>query len=79
MHDDTAPDDGAPVPPDDTAPDAPDDTAPAAPAAPSPGGRPAPPAGRVTRADVARYAGVSGAVVSYVVNGGPRPVAPATR
>lgn len=76
MHDDTAPDDGAPVPPDDTAPD---DTAPAAPAAPSSGGRPAPPAGRVTRADVARYAGVSGAVVSYVVNGGPRPVAPATR
>ena len=29
----------------------------------------------VTRADVARYAGVSTAVVSYVVNGGPRPVA----
>ena len=41
--------------------------------------RGATPAGRVTRADVARYAGVSGAVVSYVVNGGPRPVAPATR
>ncbi|HET9650355.1 MAG TPA: LacI family DNA-binding transcriptional regulator [Microlunatus sp.] len=37
------------------------------------------PAGRtVTRADVARLAGVSSAVVSYVVNGGPRPVAPAT-
>ena len=33
---------------------------------------------RVTRADVARYAGVSSAVVSYVVNNGPRPVAPAT-
>ncbi len=32
----------------------------------------------ITRADVARYAGVSTAVVSYVVNGGPRPVAPAT-
>jgi len=29
----------------------------------------------VTRADVARLAGVSTAVVSYVVNGGPRPVA----
>ena len=34
--------------------------------------------GQVTRADVARYAGVSSAVVSYVVNSGPRPVAPAT-
>ncbi len=32
-----------------------------------------------TRTDVARLAGVSTAVVSYVVNGGPRPVAPATR
>ncbi|NYD23625.1 substrate-binding domain-containing protein [Kineococcus aurantiacus] len=32
----------------------------------------------VTRADVARYAGVSPAVVSYVVNDGPRPVAAAT-
>ena len=32
-----------------------------------------------TRADVARLAGVSTAVVSYVVNGGPRGVAPATR
>ena len=32
----------------------------------------------VTRDDVARYAGVSSAVVSYVVNNGPRPVAPAT-
>ena len=33
---------------------------------------------RVTRSDVARYAGVSTAVVSYVVNEGPRPVAAAT-
>lgn len=32
-----------------------------------------------TRNDVARLAGVSTAVVSYVVNEGPRPVAPATR
>ena len=32
----------------------------------------------VTRADVARLAGVSTAVVSYVVNDGPRPVAPHT-
>jgi LacI family transcriptional regulator len=32
-----------------------------------------------TRSDVARHAGVSTAVVSYVVNNGPRPVAPATR
>lgn len=32
-----------------------------------------------TRADVARRAGVSTAVVSYVVNDGPRPVAAATR
>ncbi|HET9648917.1 MAG TPA: LacI family DNA-binding transcriptional regulator [Microlunatus sp.] len=32
----------------------------------------------VTLADVARYAGVSTAVVSYVINDGPRPVAPAT-
>lgn len=32
-----------------------------------------------TRDDVARLAGVSSAVVSYVVNGGPRPVAEATR
>lgn len=32
-----------------------------------------------TRAEVARLAGVSTAVVSYVVNGGPRGVAPATR
>jgi LacI family transcriptional regulator len=36
-------------------------------------GQPSPRA--VTRADVARYAGVSTAVVSYVVNNGPRPVA----
>ncbi|HYH32534.1 MAG TPA: LacI family DNA-binding transcriptional regulator [Pseudonocardia sp.] len=33
----------------------------------------------VTRAEVARRAGVSPAVVSYVLNSGPRPVAPATR
>lgn len=33
----------------------------------------------VTRAEVAARAGVSAAVVSYVVNGGPRPVAAATR
>lgn len=32
-----------------------------------------------TRSDVARYAGVSSAVVSYVLNNGPKPVAPATR
>ena len=31
-----------------------------------------------TRADVARYAGVSTAVVSYVINDGPRRVAPET-
>ena len=31
-----------------------------------------------TLADVARLAGVSSAVVSYVVNNGPRPVAPST-
>ena len=36
------------------------------------------PARNVTLVDVARYAGVSTAVVSYVVNDGPRPVAPAT-
>ncbi len=36
------------------------------------------PSRNVTRADVARYAGVSTAVVSYVVNGGPRPVAAET-
>lgn len=35
--------------------------------------------GRVTREDVAKLAGVSVAVVSYVVNDGPRPVADATR
>lgn len=34
---------------------------------------------RVTRDDVARAAGISTAVVSYVVNNGPRPVSPATR
>lgn len=34
---------------------------------------------RVTRADVAKAAGTSVAVVSYVVNNGPRPVAEATR
>ena len=34
--------------------------------------------GAVTRADVARYAGVSTAVVSYVMNDGPRKVAPDT-
>lgn len=34
---------------------------------------------RVTQADVARAAGTSMAVVSYVINGGPRPVAESTR
>ncbi|MEB6334083.1 LacI family DNA-binding transcriptional regulator [Serratia rhizosphaerae] len=34
---------------------------------------------RVTRSDVARIAGTSVAVVSYVINNGPRPVAEATR
>ncbi|SHG86033.1 LacI family DNA-binding transcriptional regulator [Streptoalloteichus hindustanus] len=34
---------------------------------------------RPTRDDVARLAGTSTAVVSYVINNGPRPVAPATR
>lgn len=34
---------------------------------------------RATRTDVAREAGTSVAVVSYVINNGPRPVAPATR
>jgi len=37
------------------------------------------PAGNVTRTDVARVAGTSVAVVSYVINNGPRPVAEATR
>ena len=41
-----------------------------------PGSRPS--TRRVTLADVARYAGVSTAVVSYVINDGPRPVAPDT-
>lgn len=42
-------------------------------------GRPAPRTGRrATRADVAKLAQVSSAVVSYVVNNGPRPVAPET-
>ncbi|MBO1269763.1 LacI family DNA-binding transcriptional regulator [Arthrobacter cavernae] len=36
------------------------------------------PRGPVTRKDVAHHAGVSTAVVSYVVNGGPKKVAPAT-
>ncbi|NEE59054.1 hypothetical protein DDE05_18950, partial [Streptomyces cavourensis] len=31
---------------------------------------------KVTRDDVARLAGTSTAVVSYVINNGPRPVAP---
>jgi LacI family transcriptional regulator len=39
---------------------------------------PLPSHGRVTRSDVARYAGVSSAVVSYVVNGGPRAVSAKT-
>ncbi|WP_435928478.1 LacI family DNA-binding transcriptional regulator [Dryocola sp. BD613] len=34
---------------------------------------------RVTRAEVAKEAGTSVAVVSYVINNGPRPVAPKTR
>lgn len=42
-------------------------------------GNTAPPRRAVTRADVARYAQVSTAVVSYVLNSGPKPVAPATR
>src|SRR6476620_4258693 len=44
----------------------------------SPVPKPARSARNVTLADVARYAGVSSAVVSDVVNDGPRPVAPAT-
>lgn len=43
-----------------------------------PSGRLRPRRTPVTRADVARMAGVSSAVVSYVVNDGPRPVAAAT-
>lgn len=38
-----------------------------------------PPRTAVTRKDVARYAGVSTAVVSYVVNDGPKNVSPATQ
>jgi LacI family transcriptional regulator len=34
---------------------------------------------KITRSDVARMAGVSPAVVSYVTNGGPRPVSTSTR
>lgn len=34
---------------------------------------------KITRSDVARMAGVSPAVVSYVTNGGPRPVSASTR
>ena len=34
---------------------------------------------RVTRKDVAERAGVSTAVVSYILNNVPRPVSPATR
>ena len=41
----------------------------------SPGGR----SRRATHRDVARHAGVSPAVVSYVINGGPRTTAPETR
>ena len=41
----------------------------------TPDHRPASP----TQADVARAAGVSTAVVSYVVNNGPRPVSPEAR
>ncbi|WP_343464376.1 LacI family DNA-binding transcriptional regulator [Pantoea sp.] len=37
------------------------------------------PSGTVTRSDVAKVAGTSVAVVSYVINNGPRPVAEATR
>ena len=37
------------------------------------------PSQRVTRSDVAKEAGTSVAVVSYVINNGPRPVAEATR
>jgi LacI family transcriptional regulator len=40
--------------------------------------QPQEPARRATAAEVARLAGVSPAVVSYVLNEGPRPVAPAT-
>ena len=37
------------------------------------------PSGKVTRSDVAKMAGTSVAVVSYVINNGPRPVAASTR
>jgi LacI family transcriptional regulator len=40
---------------------------------------PFPKSKRVTRKDVARLAGVSTATISYVINNGPRPVAPETR
>ncbi len=43
-----------------------------------PASAPRPPRRRVTRAEVARLAGVSTAVVSYVLNNGPRPVAEQT-
>ncbi|HLA44957.1 MAG TPA: LacI family DNA-binding transcriptional regulator, partial [Aggregatilineales bacterium] len=35
--------------------------------------------GQVTQSDVAKHAGVSRAVVSYVINNGPRQVSPDTR
>ncbi|WP_329454464.1 LacI family DNA-binding transcriptional regulator [Streptomyces sp. NBC_01497] len=44
-----------------------------------PGSRTSRGRGAATRADVARLAGTSSAVVSYVINDGPRPVAAATR
>ena len=60
-----------------------DDSAKKLPRSPGPatrrGQNPARASGRVTRDDVARHAGVSNAVVSYTLNGGPKRVAPATR